>query len=435
MASDEQARREEDGKQDPKPQEAAAVESIPAPDYVLDLLMDMKENGGEYQFPIDAIDAKDKFSAAKLLRRKLIETRNRYQYARLSVHEEWESDSMAFLEAGIHPGIMATGASLCGGGLLAIFTAKQREVETEFRNVLNIWMEYQRVWKETRSPDKALKAIHERMHAAGFLFVGVDENVPITGFSVQEFLQWANELEVGKDVPEKTLLDRVKAAGLWLTDIENIRRIQFKAYGGHIYESFLDNYRPKTLVRTFREAWSGGMDVLRVLQEFKILSNKHRPAYLGSVPHEELLKAHPLMEDFDNKEYRSLREALPVRVGMTKLRAATVTFANGFWIFNAGMFATNLTALVKGDLSHAPWVAANIWSLNRSLGPIRDICHALRHDFNVIESKRAQLAVTKLHLQDLVDKKEKDKAKTKEADKTPPPPSPPPPGDYPPEPL
>lgn len=414
---------------------ALAGGAVPLLDDLLWQLMNEKPKEEGYSLPIGDLDKDtgDKYAAVKLLWRKLMETRSRYENSRLSVREEWEADSLAFLEAGLHSSLMAGGAAVCGASLIAIFTAKQKEVEAEFRQVLDIWLDYQRVWQETRSVEKSLKALDDRMHKAGLLFEGVNKDLPWKKFDIKEFQRWAQRFGVGQDVPAISLAGRVKDA------VKDTSAADVKSYARHTFDSFLDNYKLSGLAKTFREAARGSWYVLRAFREFQIVSNKHRPSYLTPVPHQELLKERPLAKNFEHdsvtqsfldEEYLSVRTALRQQVGRAKMRAATVVAANGFWVFNAGMLVANIAAAAQGNNEYLPWVIANIWSLNRSLGPIRDISHTLRtHDFPVIESTRAQLTAAKARVQEMMEQEQK--TIEVKADEVPPPP----PDDHPPGPV
>ncbi|HRQ60221.1 MAG TPA: hypothetical protein PLO23_01705 [Alphaproteobacteria bacterium] len=407
-------------------------------------LMSEKPKEPEYSLPVGDLDKNkdDQYAALRLVWCKLMETRTRYEHSRLSVREEWEADSLTFLEAGLHFSEAAAGAAVCGAALIGIFTAKQKEVEAEFREVLDIWLEQRRVLYETGSVEKSLKALDDRMHKAGLLFEGVNKSLKWEAFNIREFLTWAERLGVGQNVTPKSPVDRFKEA------VENTSMADTKAYAHHTYGSFVDNYRLSRLWQTACESWKGGKHVIRAVREFQISSNKHRPSYLGPMPHQELLKERPLAANFGHEgvtqsfldeEYLSVRTALRKQVGRAKIRAATIVAANGFWAFNAWMFIENVAAAYQGDTAYLPWVIANIWSLNRSLGPIRDISHTLRtHDFPVIESTRAQLTAAKARLQDIMEEKQKKEADVKpdevkaddakadelKADELPPPPPP-----------
>lgn len=416
--------------------------ALSIPDYILDLLLEIRKDGIKYELPLGEDDKEDLFEPARLLRRKLLETRDRYIEARHAVREEIEADTAAFLEAALHGGFLAYSAAACGVALITIFKLKELEVgqglripnlknmklrdlifskpqqekldqvallEGEFKQTLHIWAAYQKKWKETNSLDAALKHLNDKMRASGLMFAGINPKIDSANFKTAEFQGWARQMGV---VPgeSRSLKQRVYAAGKWLASPENARDLVVSAYVGlsgylrAAWKSCVYNYKPSVLKETFLTACRGSKFVARTAREFEWLSSKHKEAYTSAFPHDELRKEHPdaakiskdpIAQAFINREYNSVRQALRERVTVTKIRAATVVFANSFWVFNFGMFATNAYAVMRGDTSMLPWVVANIWSLNRSMGPIRDIAESLVHDFAVIESKRARMVETK----------------------------------------
>lgn len=354
---------------------------------------------------LDEEELKKKVSRLRLLRRKLLETRDRYIESNIALREEIEADVIPLAEVIWHLTPFTAGTAITGAMLVGIFGAKRFEVKNEFLQTLKIWNQYrtniiEAIDSNTFSTQKykeILDELDKSMRESGVLFEGISDEIDSKDFKREEFRAWLQKFGLREKGGESWSKILTKENGHSLKE-------RFQNYLSHTWESCKFNYSVEGFKQTGKNAWAGLKGVFKTVAEIEFLKNRHREDYIQHA-HEELAAERPdaekipyssVTQDFIDREILAGRKDLRSHIGMTKLRALTVTTACGFWIFNAGSliekglsFGFN-AASGSFDAESLAWIIGNIWALNRSMGPIRDISQTLvRHDFPVIDSKRA----------------------------------------------